>query len=165
VAKLTRTTWVYIVLVGAVMVLAGVLAVRLAGIAPSGGTYLMGASDTTVLPGRAVMGNQGCLSCHNVDGQGGSTGPPLGSEVAAKGEAWIERYITSGDHIDVYPGNGHVAFRDLTPQQAREVAHYLAGVSVSGKFQGPPGSPRVGKSDNPSAGSPASPADSPASGY
>lgn len=137
----TRTTWVYIVLAGAAVALVGVLAVRMAGLRPPGGTYLMGASDATALPGRALMGAQGCLSCHNVDGQGGNTGPPLGSEVAAKGEAWLQHYIASGEHIDVYPGNGHIAFKDLTPEQARQIAHYLAGVTVSGRFQGPPGSP------------------------
>jgi len=139
-AGLNRTTWVYIVLAGAALALVGVLAVRL-GPGPPGGTYLMGEADTTVLPGRALMGNKGCLSCHNVDGQGGDVGPPLGSEVAAKGEAWIQHYLTSGEHIDVYPRNGHLAFNDLAPEQARQIAHYLAGVSVSGRFQGPPGSP------------------------
>jgi len=134
-------TWVYIVLAGAVVALVGVLAVRMAGRAPAGSTYLMGTSDTSVLPGRALMGAQGCLSCHNVDGQGGDIGPPLGSELAAKGESWIQDYMTSGRNIDVYPGNGHVAFKGLAPEQARQIAHYLAGVAVSGRFQGPPGSP------------------------
>jgi mono/diheme cytochrome c family protein len=141
VAKLTRMTWVYIVLAGAAAVLVGVLAVRLKDLSPPGGNYLMGASDTTTLPGRALMGSQGCLSCHNVDGQGGNLGPPLGSEVAAKGEAWLQHYLTSGQNVDVYPGNGHSAFRDLTPEQARQIAHYLAGVSISGRYQGPPGAP------------------------
>jgi cytochrome c553 len=145
VAGLTRMTWVYIVLAGAAVALVGVLAVRMAGQAPAGSSYLMGKSDTSVLPGRALMGAQGCLSCHNVDGQGGNMGPPLGSEVAAKGESWIQDYITSGRNIDVYPGNGHVAFKDLNGSQAREIAHYLAGVTVSGQFQGPPGSPDTGR--------------------
>jgi mono/diheme cytochrome c family protein len=146
---LTRTTWVYIVLAGAAIALVGVLAVRMAGTGPPGGDYLMAGADATALPGRALMGGEGCLSCHNVDGQGGFTGPPLGSEVAAKGEAWLQHYMTSGEHIDVYPGNGHAAFNDLTPEQARQIAHYLAGVSVSGRFQGPSGSPAPEPGDAP----------------
>jgi mono/diheme cytochrome c family protein len=139
---ISRMTWVYIVLAGAVLVLVGVLSVRLAGKAPGGSTYLMGGNaDTTVLPGRALMGARGCLSCHNVNGQGGNMAPPLGSEVAAKGESWIQDYITSGRNIDVYPGNGHIAFKDLQPEQARQIAHYLAGVAVSGQYQGPSASP------------------------
>jgi mono/diheme cytochrome c family protein len=141
VPRLNRATYVYIVLAAAAFVLVGVLAVRLAQYAPTDAFGPIGPTDPTVLPGRALMGKQGCLSCHNVDGQGGNLGPPLGSEVAAKGEAWLQHYLTSGQNVDVYPGNGHSAFRDLTPEQARQIAHYLAGVSISGRYQGPPGAP------------------------
>lgn len=142
---LNRMTWVYIVLAGAAVALVGVLALRMAGQAPAGSSYLMGTADTSVLPGRALMGAEGCLSCHNVDGQGGDIAPPLGSEVATKGEAWIQDYMTSGRNIDVYPGNGHVAFKGLSPEQSRQIAHYLAGVAVSGRFQGPPGNPSAAR--------------------
>lgn len=139
--RLNRATYAYIVLAGAAFALVGLVAVRLAHYAPSDAFGPIGPTDRTVLPGRALMGSQGCLSCHNVDGQGGNLGPPLGSETAAKGESWIQNYLTSGGHIDVYPGNGHSAFRDLKPEQARQIAHYLAGVAISARYQGPSGAP------------------------
>lgn len=141
VPRLTRTTYVYIALTGAALVLVAVLGVRLAGMTPSGAFGPVAPTDPGVLPGRALVGRQGCLSCHAVDGQGGTLGPPLGSELAARGEDWIVDYLTSGRHVDVYPGNGHAAFRGLTPDQAGAIAHYLAGVSISGRYQGPPGAP------------------------
>lgn len=137
-ARLSRVTWVYALLAGAAFVLVGVLAVRLAGLAPS--LPAPGGGD----PGRAVLGSEGCLSCHTVSGQGGSMGPPLGAELAARGEAWIRDYLTSGRHIDVYPGNGHRAFRDLSPDRAGRLARYLASLTVSGAYQGHPDAPRPG---------------------
>lgn len=130
--RLSRATWIYAALSGAAVVLVGVLAVRLGGMAPRP------PSAGPALPGRALMGDSGCLSCHSIGGQGGGLGPPLGSELAAKGEAWIDAYLTSGRHIDVYPGHGHRVFNTLTAAQARQIAAYLATLTVSATYQGHP---------------------------
>jgi mono/diheme cytochrome c family protein len=132
VPRLSRVTWIYAALSGAALVLVGVLAVRMAGMAPRP------PAAAPALPGRAVMGDAGCLSCHSIGGQGGGLGPPLGSELAARGAAWIEDYITSGKHIDVYPGHGHRVFTRLTAAQAHQIAAYLATLSVSTAYQGHP---------------------------
>ena len=88
-------------------------------------------------PGRQVMGNKGCLSCHAVQGQGGNMAPELGTELSAKGEDWILDYLTSGKHLDVYPGNGHAMFSGLSEDQARKLAGYLSTLTVSSRYQGP----------------------------
>jgi mono/diheme cytochrome c family protein len=137
--RVRPVTLVYVVLSGAALVLVGTLAVRLAGMAPR----VPGAG--AAMPGRAFMGDAGCLSCHAVGGQGGGLGPPLGSELAARGEAWIADYLTSGQHIDVYPGHGHRAFATLTPDQARGIAAYLASLTVSSAYQGEPAPPPPGR--------------------
>lgn len=93
--------------------------------------------NTTAHPGRAVLGNEGCLSCHAVQGQGGNLAPELGAELAGRGEAWILDYLTSGRHLDVYPGNGHAMFAGLSEERARDLAGYLATLTVSSRYQGP----------------------------
>jgi len=138
-ARVRPVTYLYVGLSGAALVLVGVLAVRLAGTVPR----VPGAQ--AALPGRALMGDAGCLSCHAVGGQGGGLGPPLGSELAAKGEAWIADYLTSDKHLDVYPGHGHAAFAALTADQAGRIAEYLASLTVSATYQGPPAPPPPGR--------------------
>lgn len=130
--RVSPFTVVYVVLAAAAVGLVGVLAFRLAGVAPPG------TLDPALRPGRALMGAEGCISCHSVEGQGGTMAPPLGAELAQKGEPWIRDYLTSGTHIDVYPGHGHSAFRGLNPEQAREIARYLASLTVTSAYQGPP---------------------------
>lgn len=129
--RMRPNTAVYIVLAGAAFVLVGVLAIRTGGLGPQGG------ADAP--SGRALMGDLGCLSCHSIAGQGGNLAPPLGSELAARGEAAIVDYLTSGRNVNVYPGNGHAAFTELDGEQARRIARYLASLAVSGAYRGPPG--------------------------
>ena len=93
-------------------------------------------------PGRDLLGGLGCMSCHQVLGQGGNLGPELGPGLAAKGAPWIRDYLTSGKHIDVYPGNGHDAFLQIDPSGAAELADYLAGISISTQYPGQPGGSR-----------------------
>ncbi len=95
-------------------------------------------ANSTAHPGRAVLGNEGCLSCHAVQGHGGNLAPELGSELSDKGEGWIFGYITSGNHLDVYPGNGHAMFAKLSEAHARALAGYLSTLTVSSRYQGPP---------------------------
>lgn len=99
------------------------------------------ADDADARAGRVLLGSRDCLSCHAVQGQGGDMAPELGSELAARGESWILGYLTSGRNLDVYPGNGHRMFADLSPQQAQQLARYLASLTVSAQYQGPPGAP------------------------
>lgn len=130
--RLSRVTYVYGALAGAALVLVSVLAIRVGGLAPGGPGARADRS-----PGRALVGDLGCMSCHSIAGQGGTLAPPLGSELARKGEAWIREYLTSGRNIDVYPGHGHEAFERLDEARARRIARYLASLSVSGAYQGP----------------------------
>lgn len=94
-------------------------------------------ANSTAHPGRAVLGNEGCLSCHAVQGHGGNLAPELGSELSARGEGWIFDYLTSGTHLDVYPGHGHAMFARLSAVHARELAQYLSTLTVSSRYQGP----------------------------
>jgi mono/diheme cytochrome c family protein len=138
-ARVSPVTAVYVVLVAAALGLVGVLAVRLAGTAPPA------TLAPALRPGRTLMGDEGCFSCHSLEGQGGTMGPPLGAELAQKGESWIQDYLTSGRNIDVYPGHGHTAFKDLKPEQTRQIARYLASLTVSSVYQGPPAPPPPGR--------------------
>ncbi len=116
---------------GAVVLIAvAVLSVKLLG------PVLEARQDAATEPGRAALGDLGCLSCHALAGQGGSLAPPLGGELGQKGERWIHDYLTSGKHVDVYPGNGHEAFTRLNPEQARLLAAYLAGLSITTHYTG-----------------------------
>jgi mono/diheme cytochrome c family protein len=133
--RTTRTTAVYILLAAVVMVTVAILAGRVMG--PALKMAQNGASD----PGRAALGQLGCLSCHALAGQGGNLGPALGSELAKRGQPWIYDYVTSGAHIDVYPGNGHEAFAQLNDEQATLLSAYLAALSVTSRYKGPVGRP------------------------
>ncbi|MFQ5509854.1 MAG: c-type cytochrome [Leptospirillia bacterium] len=101
------------------------------------------AGDTApgIDPGRRLLGDRDCLSCHALQGQGGNLAPEFGAELSAKGEAWISDYLTGGRHIDVYPGNGHANFVGISEVEAGQLARYLAGLTVSASYQGPAGSP------------------------
>jgi len=72
-----------------------------------------------------------------MQGQGGNMGPELGSELAARGEETLFAYLRDPKNINVYPGNGHDAFTALSEAQAREIARYLSGLTVSSHYQGP----------------------------
>jgi len=133
--RLSRPATIYILLATVVFGSLVLLVGRVLG--PSLDMVTDGATE----PGRAAMGQLGCLSCHALAGQGGNLGPELGSELAARGMPWIHDYLTSGDHIDVYPGNGHQAFTLLNEEQGRLLAEYLSELSISAQYQGPRGTP------------------------
>ncbi len=126
----SKSFLVYLVLGSSVLGAVGVLSVKLLG------PTLKMAQNALTEPGRASLGQLGCLSCHALAGQGGSLAPPLGSELAAKGEPWIHDYLTSGKHIDVYPRNGHLAFTKLNSEQAQLLAAYLSGLSITSRYTG-----------------------------
>lgn len=130
-ASLHPRTVLYVALAGAALLLTGVLAVRLTGVVPGGPADLGGQ------PGRALMGDLGCMSCHSVAGQGGNLGPTLGSELAARGEDALFAYLTDPENVNVYPGNGHAAFTRIDGDDARRIARYLASLSVTGAYKGP----------------------------
>jgi len=123
---------VYGLLFGVIMITLAVVALRMINQAPASG-------DAVVPDGRTLFAGLGCASCHQVVGQGGNIGPPLGLETAAHGLDWLHDYLTSGQHLDVYPGMGHGDFERLTTPQARELAGYLASLSVSAEYRGPGG--------------------------
>ncbi|MBI5136744.1 MAG: cytochrome c [Nitrospirae bacterium] len=131
----SRIVTVYIALASVALALVAYLAVRVTG------PMIEMTRDGATEPGRAALGQLGCVGCHAVAGQGGNLGPELGAELAAKGEPWIFAYITSGEHIDVYPGNGHEAFAKLNAEQARLLAAFLSQLSIPARYQGPTGSP------------------------
>ena len=133
--RTTRTTAVYILLAAVVMVTVVILAGRVMG--PALKMAQDGASD----PGRAALGQLGCISCHSVAGQGGNLAPELGSELAERGQPWMYEYITSGEHLDVYPAHGHQAFTQLNDEQATLLAAYLAALTVTSRYKGPTGRP------------------------
>jgi mono/diheme cytochrome c family protein len=136
--KFTRTTYVYLALLGAILLVIALIAVRLF----DGSRMPSATSHPGGQPGRVLMGQFGCLSCHALQGQGGNMAPELGAELAARGAPWIHRYLTSGENLDVYPGNGHAMFSDITAGQAEQLTDYLSSLSVSSVYQGPPQAPR-----------------------
>lgn len=79
-----------------------------------------------------------------MQGQGGNMAPELGAEVAARGETALFAYLTDPNNVNVYPGNGHAAFTAMDEGQAREIARFLSGLTVSSRYQGPapPAPPR-----------------------
>ncbi len=85
--------------------------------------------------GRNLLGEQGCLACHAIAGQGGNLAPPLGAELADRGQPWLLEYLTSGTNINVYPGNGHQAFARLSHAQAVRMSELLAALSIPSHYQ------------------------------
>lgn len=110
--------------------------------------------------GQQLFQSQGCSGCHQIDGNGGSTGPELsGDTLAKRSDGWIKTQIKNPKAHD--PNTVMPAFSSLSEQQVQQLVAYLRAVgtgtsgSASGPAKDPPpkADPPAGASADPAAGS------------
>jgi ubiquinol-cytochrome c reductase cytochrome b subunit len=78
----------------------------------------------TEVVGRQLVAAQGCTSCHVINGQGGSVGPPLDGIAERRGAAYIHSYIENPKGLN--PNATMPAFvPPLTHEQVEDVTQYL----------------------------------------
>jgi ubiquinol-cytochrome c reductase cytochrome b subunit len=78
----------------------------------------------TEVVGRQILGAQGCVSCHVVDGQGGTVGPALDGIALRRGAAYVHSYIENPRSLN--PDAAMPAFLPpLTHEQVEDVTQYL----------------------------------------
>jgi mono/diheme cytochrome c family protein len=78
----------------------------------------------TEVIGRQLVGAQGCISCHVINGQGGALGPSLDGIAARRGSAYIHSYIETPKGLN--PNATMPAFLPpLTHEQVEDVTQYL----------------------------------------
>jgi mono/diheme cytochrome c family protein len=77
--------------------------------------------------GRQLVAAQGCASCHVINGQGGSIGPPLDGIASRRAAAYIHSYIENPKNLN--PNASMPAFLPpLTHEQVEDITQYLLTV-------------------------------------
>jgi nitric oxide reductase subunit C len=82
---------------------------------------IMGAG---VAPGAAVFQTRGCMNCHSLHGEGGSSGPALDTVGRRMNKEQIEHYIR--DPRSVNPSAAMPPQKDLSEKELEAVAGFLA---------------------------------------
>ena len=78
----------------------------------------------TEVVGRQLVAAQGCVSCHVINGEGGTLGPPLDGIAERRGPAYVHSYIESPRSLN--PNATMPAFLPpLTHEQVEDVTQYL----------------------------------------
>ena len=78
----------------------------------------------TEVVGRQLVAAQGCGSCHVINGEGGTLGPPLDGIAERRGPAYVHSYIESPRSLN--PNATMPAFLPpLTHEQVEDVTQYL----------------------------------------
>ena len=78
----------------------------------------------TEVVGRQLVAAQGCASCHVINGEGGTLGPPLDGIAERRGPAYVHSYIESPRGLN--PNATMPAFLPpLTHEQVEDVTQYL----------------------------------------
>jgi cytochrome c2 len=76
------------------------------------------------LSGASLFQSNNCLSCHKMDGKGGTTGPDLTHEARHHADiAWQIRHLK--DPSEVSPGSTMPSYAKLKPEELKALAAYL----------------------------------------
>lgn len=73
--------------------------------------------------GAALFKDQGCNSCHGIDGAKAAAGPDLSTTWQKRDRAWLESFIAKP--TSVKPSSTMPAYPDLKPDQLKAVAEFL----------------------------------------
>jgi nitric oxide reductase subunit C len=77
-------------------------------------------------PGEDLFKQQGCGSCHTINGIGGNVGPDLSHIGSRRSEAWIEKQIK--DPKSHFPNSIMPGFNKLPEGDIKALARYLSGL-------------------------------------
>lgn len=105
--------------------------VGLSAAAEAGYKKLVVLDQGSVLTGKALFEQSGCLGCHTVMGKGGNIGPDLSEEgLVGHSEHWLEvQFVDSSKH---FPDSPMPKFSYLKPEQLHELAQYVSSLGRTG---------------------------------
>lgn len=80
-------------------------------------------TTASVLAGRTVFAESGCIACHRISGKGGTLGPDLTHVAGRRDATWLKAFLT--DPQAVKPGT-IMPKPDLSSRELQDLTEYLA---------------------------------------